>query len=239
MVRTADGNYFLVETKGREDRDVPAKARAAVAWCKAASRRNCRWSYLYVLQGVFQRLSGNTIAELARTCEPALQELLSERVDQLVLPGFDDEEAPAVEAFASTEQRAALPPRYGKAMEQAVTLFRFLENKNMDFSPVFQALLGSMDDAANGMIVKRLLPALPDTIQAQKDWFASYMGDVDHHKEKQYRIMAQNLKRTLVFNNGLSPIGLLHSCLDYTLNDATKLDGVFVAVKQEFRFSGG
>src|SRR5207302_5743811 len=30
IVRIASGRYFLVETKGREDRDVPAKARAAV-----------------------------------------------------------------------------------------------------------------------------------------------------------------------------------------------------------------
>lgn len=239
FIRRTDGHYLLVETKGREDRDVPAKARAAVAWCKAASTRKCRWSYLYVPQGVFERLSGNTVTELARTCEPALQDLVSESVDQLALPGFDDEEAPAVEGFIGAEQLSALPPRYAKAVEQAVILFSFLENKDMDFSPVFQALLGSMDDAAKGMIVRRLSPALPDTVQAQKDWFAPYMGDVNERAKRQYQAMALNLKRTLVFNNGLSPIGLLRFCLDYALNDSAKLDGVFVAVKEEFRFSGG
>jgi type III restriction enzyme len=39
--------------------------------------------------------------------------------------------------------------------------------------------------------------------------------------------------------SGLSPLGLLRSCLDYALNDNTKLSGVFDAVKAEFRFSGG
>ena len=50
--------------------------------------------------------------------------------------------------------------------------------------------------------------------------------------------MAQNLKRTLVFKNGLSPLGLLRSCLDYALNDNTKLVGVFDAVATGFKVSG-
>lgn len=51
--------------------------------------------------------------------------------------------------------------------------------------------------------------------------------------------MAQNLKRTLVFNNGLSPLGLLRSCLDYALSDYTKLGGVFDAVGSGFKVAGG
>lgn len=50
--------------------------------------------------------------------------------------------------------------------------------------------------------------------------------------------MAQNLKRTLVFKNGLSPLGLLRSCIDYALNDKTKLKGVFEAVATGFKVSG-
>jgi len=35
------------------------------------------------------------------------------------------------------------------------------------------------------------------------------------------------LKKTSVFNNGLSPLGLLRQCLDYAMNDNTKLTGAF------------
>ena len=72
-VRTKDGHCYLVETKGREDKDVTRKARAALAWCEAASKQKCPWEYIYVPQGVFERLTGHTVAELARTCQPALK----------------------------------------------------------------------------------------------------------------------------------------------------------------------
>ncbi|MCZ7601035.1 MAG: hypothetical protein M5U09_29375 [Gammaproteobacteria bacterium] len=42
FVRLADGQYLLVETKGRVDQDVPLKARAAVAWCQSACRKGNR-----------------------------------------------------------------------------------------------------------------------------------------------------------------------------------------------------
>jgi len=47
-VRLADGSHLLVETKGRVDRDVPLKARAAAAWCKATAKSKTKWRYLYV-----------------------------------------------------------------------------------------------------------------------------------------------------------------------------------------------
>jgi type III restriction enzyme len=63
-----------------------------------------------------------------------------------------------------------LPPRYRKAVEQATMLFRFFENKEgMNYSPVFTALLGSLDEAARGLIVRRLQPAMPATVPDQKN----------------------------------------------------------------------
>ena len=76
FVRTEEGNCYLVETKGREDRDVPRKAQAAMAWCEAAATESCKWEYLYIPQGVFERRRGATMSELADTCRPALQNLL-------------------------------------------------------------------------------------------------------------------------------------------------------------------
>lgn len=46
FVRSSDGDYYLVETKGRQDQDVPRKASAAIEWCKTGSRSGTRWHYL-------------------------------------------------------------------------------------------------------------------------------------------------------------------------------------------------
>jgi type III restriction enzyme len=274
FVRTIDGHYYLVETKGREDRDVPLKAKAAIAWCEAASRPHPltpspvlgegeqekalaplsppgrgaggegQWHYLYIPQGVFERMAGDTIAELARACAPALQNLLqSEEFQDLPLfvnLGQVDEAASPVESLIDSAILNALPPRYRRAADQAVMLYRFFENKEgMNYAPVFTALLGSIDEVAKGFLVRRLQPEMPATVDDQKAWFAPYLGGVDRKSEDYYRKLAQNLKRTLVFNNGLSMIGLLRSCLDYALNDTTKIGGVFEALQTQLRFQGG
>lgn len=244
FVRTIDGHYYLVETKGREDRDVPLKAKAAIAWCEAASTETVQWHYLYIPQGVFERMAGDTIAELARACAPALQNLLqSEEFQDLPLfvnLGQSDEEVAIVDSLIDPAILNALPSRYRRAADQAVMLYRFFENKEgMNYAPVFTALLGSIDEVAKGFLVRRLQPELPVTVDAQKAWFAPYLGGVDRKSEDYYRKLAQNLKRTLVFNNGLSLIGLLRSCLDYALNDTTKIEGVFEALQTQLRFQGG
>ncbi len=274
FVRTLDGHYYLVETKGREDRDVPLKAKAAIAWCEAASRPHPltpspragegeqekalaslsplrrgaggegQWHYLYIPQGVFERMAGDTLAELARACAPALQNLLqSEEFQDLPLfvnLGQVDEAASPVDSLIDPAILNTLPSRYRRAADQAVMLYRFFENKEgMNYAPVFTALLGSIDEVAKGFLVRRLQPEMPATVDDQKAWFAPYLGSVDHKSEDYYRKLAQNLKRTLVFNNGLSLIGLLRSCLDYALNDTTKIGGVFETLKTQLRFQGG
>jgi type III restriction enzyme len=244
FARTIDGHYYLVETKGREDRDVPLKAKAAIAWCEAASTETVQWHYLYIPQGVFERMAGDTIAELTRACVPALQNLLqSEEFQDLPLfvnLGQSDEEVATVDSLIDPAILNALPSRYRRAADQAVMLYRFFENKEgMNYAPVFTALLGSIDEVAKGFLVRRLQPELPVTVDAQKAWFAPYLGGVDRKSEDYYRKLAQNLKRTLVFNNGLSLIGLLRSCLDYALNDTTKIGGVFEALQTQLRFQGG
>jgi type III restriction enzyme len=255
FARTLNGHYYLIETKGREDRDVPLKAKAAIAWCEAASLAPLsqvgrgvggegQWHYLYIPQGVFERMAGDTVAELDRACAPALQNLLqAEEFQDLPLfvnLGQSDEAATAVDSLIDLAILNALPSRYRRAADQAVMLYRFFENKEgMNYAPVFTALLGSLDEVAKGFIVRRLQPELPITIDDQKTWFDPDLYGLDRKSEQNYRKLAQNLKRTLVFNNGLSLIGLLRSCLDYALNDTTQTDGVFAALHTQFRFQGG
>lgn len=60
-----DGSHKLVETKGREDPDVPHKDRAARLWCENATRlTGVPWSYLKVPQSGFDRLEPNLFADL-------------------------------------------------------------------------------------------------------------------------------------------------------------------------------
>jgi type III restriction enzyme len=246
FVRATAGNYYLVETKGREDIDVPRKARAAVEWCRCASTKKCKWDYLYVPQGVFEGLSEASVEALARTCAPALQNLLKEEEHKDQLPLFasviDEEakEAPfEAKGIVDKEILDALPDRYRRAAEQAISVFRFLEKKeNINYAQVFQALLGSIDEAARGLLLKRLLSLIPDPGQEQRAWFNPYVDNLGRAQSQHYLGIAQNLKKTLVYRNGFSPLGLLRTCLDYALNDSTKITGVFEAVKQMFRVKG-
>jgi type III restriction enzyme len=198
---------------------------------------------------VFERLTGDTIAALARTCQPALKTLIDSDDTSDRLPLFvaaaraeaaEQDKAPQLKGIVDDATLQALPPRHRKAVEQATMLFRFFENKEgMNYSPVFTALLGSLDEAARGLIVRRLQPAMPATVPDQKIWFDPYLRDADRRSQSRYEKTAQNLKRTLVFNNGIMPLGLLRDCLEYALNDNTKIEGVFQAVKAKFRVAGG
>lgn len=206
FIRTTDGNYCLVETKGREDRDVPIKARAAIAWCESATVPECKWEYLYVPQGVFERMHGDTIAELARTCRPALQNLLEYEETKARYPLFasiadEEEKAPSIGDVIDESLLDGLPRRHRKAVEQAVELLQFFSNKEgMNYAPVFNALLGVIDESAKGLMLRRLQPALPATVPEQKAWFTPYLERIDNRTRGHYQNMAQNLKRTLVFN---------------------------------------
>ena len=243
FVRTTSGDYYLIETKGREDRDVPRKARASIAWCEAASTEKCSWEYLYVPEGIFERFREDKIEALSRACAPALQNLQVEETEEelplLTLMGRDEEKATIPTEFVDAELLEALPPRYQHSVEQAVMLLKFFENKEgINFAPVFTALLGSIDEAARGLITRTLIGDLPATVPDQKVWFSPYLEGVDRRMQPHYKAMAQNLKRTLVFKNGLSPLGLLRSCLDFALNDKMKLGGIFEAITTGFKVKG-
>ena len=237
LIRLSDGNYLLVETKGREDKDVPHKVRAAVAWCKAASTKTCKWQYLYVPQGVFSDVSGNTIAELVRACAPSLATLQTEAIGpQMALPLFPEEETPAlaVEDFVSTATLEALPPRYRKSVEQAITLFRFLEKKDSaTFGAVFQPLLGPLDDAATALMVETLSPLVPTEPQGQKVFFEPLYENLNKSDYKYHHENANRLRRMLVHKTALMPLGQLAFCLRYSLQ-SHQVGGVFQAVRETF-----
>jgi type III restriction enzyme len=62
---TADGIHHLIETKGREDVDVPHKDRAAQLWCQNASvLTDTAWAYIKIPQKEFENLRPDEFSDL-------------------------------------------------------------------------------------------------------------------------------------------------------------------------------
>lgn len=236
FVHRSDNDYYLVETKGRADQDVSAKARAAVGWCKAASSKSIKWNYVYVPQGTFERLSSPEFTDLVSLCRPSLADLLVEADRfQPSLPFEPEAGTGPMQEFVPERAFAKLPSRYQSSIEQAVMLFRFLENKeNMSFSPVFTPLLGAMEDACNTLILERLLPVLPTGRVAEKDFFNPILSSIDPNKRKYYQDELKKLERTVVFRSPISPMGHLKFCLEYAAQEVDTIGGVLHSIKGLF-----
>jgi len=237
LARKSDGHYLLIETKGRVDKDVPAKARAAIAWCKSASTKMVTWTYLYVQMEILDQSTANTIESLERACAPSLVGLIEETPAQPLLP-FEDrarEEAKAAASdFLPAERLDRLPSRYRQGIQEAVGLLQFSERTGArSFSPAFQPLLGPLDDAARALILERLEDAVPSRVPDERAFFSPNLGGLSPQDKRTYGRQAQNLRRTLIFHNGISPIGLLAFCLDHARRSKGPR-GVFAAIRGQF-----
>lgn len=61
-----NGEHYLIETKGREDPDVPHKDRAAKLWCEyVTSLTNIPWQYLKIPQRDFKQLQPDEFSDLS------------------------------------------------------------------------------------------------------------------------------------------------------------------------------
>ena len=79
-------------------------------------------------------MTGDSVAELARMCVPALQDLIHEEEAQAEAPLFawvaaQEEKAPEAKGIVDEKTLNALHSRCRKAVDQAVMLYRFMENK--------------------------------------------------------------------------------------------------------------
>ena len=60
-----NGEHYLIETKGREDPDVPRKDRAAELWCQYVTElTGTKWQYVKVPQRDFNRLQPSDFSDL-------------------------------------------------------------------------------------------------------------------------------------------------------------------------------
>ena len=218
LARLSDGSHLLIETKGRVDRDVPLKARAAAAWCKAATRGKTKWRYLYVPQETFESFSGDSVELLLRICDIPLRDLLDEAVEaQLTLPfGEARPGDERLDEFISDADFNSLSPAHQKMVRQAVSLFRFMENKpGQSFAPVFTPLLGPLDEAAKALRLQRLGPDIPADRAAQAAFFEPDLSALSKEEAEECQRRGRDLKRALIDHNGMSPIGLLRWCVQF------------------------
>lgn len=236
LVRTTNGKYLLVETKGRVDKDVPLKVGAAVAWCKAASKQ-ASWNFLYVPEGVFQRFSDESLCELESVCAPHLADLLSERVEPQFTLALGEVGTSDInlKEFISSEHLDELPPRYQRGIEQAVSLFRHLERKTgVSFAPPFTALLGPIDEAARGLMIDLLGPDVPEDPEKLEEFFVADVSSLPPKDGDTVKFYARNLKGTIVDRKGTMPIGVLRWSLNYAKSSRPSFGGIFDSVKQHF-----
>jgi type III restriction enzyme len=236
FVRSRSGDCFLVETKGREDKDVPAKVRAAVAWCKAASSKLLKWSYVYVPQGVYERSSCSELKELVALCKPALQELLTEEaVLQPSLFAKQQESSELrIEEFVAISEFESLPPTIQQSVRHALTLFRFTEQKEgLPFSPAFNPLMGSLEKSSTALLVERLTPYVPSAKAEQKDFFEPALTGIELKTAKRYQDEFRKLERTLVYRTPISPMGHLRFALEIGLKETYQAP-IFEALRKAF-----
>jgi type III restriction enzyme len=175
---------------------------------------------------------------LMRVCGPALQDLLEEAVEPQLTLGFGEarhDDGDLIE-FISVKEFNRLPKAHQKLVQQAISLFRFLENKEgQSLSPAFTPLLGPLDEASKAVLLKRLEPEIPTDREAQRKFFQANASGLTEKQAEEYRRRGSNLKRTLVDHNGMSPIGLLRECLEYAHESKGSIGPVFDCVKKQFQ----
>ncbi len=244
FVRTAAGDHYLVELKGRQDELVPLKASAAVEWCKTASGTEARWHYLYVPYHLFQQGAAATIEELARACAPALKTLLNEwKTKQQALPLEEvtvQSQADALFEQVLREAGIAQPPaEVADLMRQAVLLLdHAVRSRHPTYAVAFQPLLGPLDEYALRLLEQALKPAIPPR---KEDSIAFFNPLLDHVPDRERVLLERHqryLRDNLVFGRSIQRLGTLLFCLEYAQTGRKDVGGVWQVVRERFAALG-
>ncbi len=235
LILQEDGRYVMLETKGRVDIDVPIKIQAADAWCRAASTSSLEWTYAYVPQEVFAKFDDISLKSLISASEPAKNGLKREPVEAPLSLEKGNLEELTTDGFIAERELNLLPPKCKKGIQEAIALFKFLEKKSdVSFAAVFTPLLGPIDDAARSVIISALKDAVPQDFEKRGRFFEPDLSMLSPRDRSFHERQGQNLRRTLLENDGVMPMGLLRWCLEYAKSPRTPPGGVFNAVKMRF-----
>lgn len=239
FIRSTNGKYYLVETKGEIEQEVFAKARAAVAWCSSASQNGSKWEYLFVPEEIFRRFNDTSMEKLYDACQPELSRLIDVATrQQPVLPFYEtsDQEKQINRAlFIREDDFLLLPEKYQKSITAAMDLFTFIKTKNQSFSPCFTPLLKSIDNASATLIKGLLMPEVPSD-KVDRDRY--FLPDLSWIQQSQVDWLKKNgagLKKALAYGSFIMPIGMLCFCLEYARMDPPmNVDGVFDSIRVHF-----
>jgi type III restriction enzyme len=235
LILLDDGKYVMLETKGRVDIDVPIKIRAAEAWCRAASTSSLLWSYAYVPQGIFEKIDNLSLKSLISATEPAKNSLMGEKIEAPLSLEKGNLEKLTTDEFISESDLNALSPKCKKGIQESVALFKFLEKKSdVSFAAVFTPLLGPIDDAARTVIISALKDSVPQEAARRERFFEPDLSMLSPRDRSFHERQGKNLRRTLIENDGVMPVGLLRWCLEYAKSPRTPPGGIFNAVKMKF-----
>jgi type III restriction enzyme len=158
---------------------------------------------------------------------------------QLALPLEAEPEAATtlhVGQFISQGDLEHLGPRARQGVEHAVLLFGFMSTKSgVVFSPVFQPLLGPLDEAAEAIVISRLSPCLPQAPSEIATFFDPLLADEREGYRRYLLERIRTLRRLLVYGSPIMPIGVLLFCLEYAAGEHDSSVGVLKAVRDQFR----
>jgi len=240
LIRNTKGDYVLCELKGKEDALVPIKARAAVEWCRAATKEKRRWQYLYVPYHLFQQSSAGTIEELARSCEPSLKTLIQEaETGQQELPLMEAAaRKEADDLFVRTLQKAGieqLPPLVTDAMRQSVLLLDHAIRTGMpEYGHAFQPLLYPLDEYSLRILDCQISPRIPGEASKREPYFSPYLEGLPHGLRVALEKNGRYLKDNLVFGRPIMKLGTLLFCLRYAKENDREISGVWKDVCELF-----
>lgn len=233
FVRLTDGSYLLCELKGRVDALVPFKARAAMEWCKTASKSGTHWRYLYLPCHLLMQTSAATMEELSRACEPALQELLQEvHTGQTTLPLGEETARDQFELLCErvfreagiTEPAAPI----AELMRQAIMLLNHaIQTKMPTYAHAFQPLLKPLDEYALIILERNLRPCMPNDASL---WDAYFLASRSPVLQRNGRWLQENL----AFGRPMMRLGVLLFCLRYAAQPSPPAAGVWQDVAQVF-----
>ncbi len=240
FVRVKSGDVYLCELKGREDNLVPLKAKAAVEWCKSASKGKVKWHYLFIPYHLFQKSTASSLEELARACTPSLQSLIKEGVSEQIYIDFDavdkaDISDPLFEKIKKIASIDTVPEDIHENVRQALLILDHAERTGMKgYAHAFQPLLYNLDEYAMRLLVNGLQDKIPTDIKWRDAYFMPDLSKVHVSKREVVKRYGRYLKDNLIFARSIMKLGTVLFCLEYAQKGGFGASGIWKDVEKVY-----
>jgi len=233
FVRINSGEVYLCELKGREDNLVALKAKAAIEWCKSASKGDVKWNYMYIPCHLFRQSTANSLEELARACEPSLKNLIKEGDSDQIYIDFDtvtevDLADPLFDRIMKISSIDQVPEDIHDSLRQSLLVLDHAEKTQMsDYAHAFQPLLSCLDDYSMRLLVSGLQSRVPADVASRDAYFMPDLSAVISKKRNVLEKYGKYLRDNLVFARSIMRLGTLLFCLEYAQKGGFGASGVW------------